>query len=103
MGWSIQTNNVDEWSVFSSVTDSVIAKFETEHDLKIWLANEEIYKGKLKAIETLIGFPSHWHVNGKRQHKKTGYYDWLHSILDIDNYEEYHAKIDEKLNELMNG
>lgn len=103
MGRSIRTNNVDEWEVFSSITDSVIAKFETEHDLKVWLANEDIYKGKLKAIEVLMSFPSHWNVNGERQFKKSGYYDWLSSIEDVDTYDEYHGKIDKKLEQLMKG
>ncbi|AYP68146.1 hypothetical protein PQE75_gp014 [Bacillus phage vB_BcoS-136] len=103
MGWSIQTNNMDEWSVFSSVTDSVIAKFETEHDLKVWLANDRVYEGKLKAIEILMSFPNHWNVNGERKRIANGYYEWVRSLDNIDTYEEYHLKIDEKLDKLINN
>lgn len=103
MGWSIQTNNVDEWGVFSSITDSIIAEFENEHDLKVWLSNEKIYEGKKKAVEILMTFPNQWNVNDKR-HLGYGkkYFDWLKEIEEFDTYEDYYKAIDDKLKELMN-
>lgn len=41
----------------------MIATFTTEKAMKNWLAEENIYEGKLKAIEHLMTFPSEWTVN----------------------------------------
>lgn len=102
MGWRIETNHVDEWKVISSIVDDVIAKFQTEEELKKWIAKEKLYEGKLKAIETLMSFPNQWIVNNERQRKKSGYYDWLSSIEETKTYDEYYEKIDKKLEKLLN-
>lgn len=102
MGWRIETNHTNEWKVISSVVNDVIAAFESEQDLKVWLAMEEVYKGKLKAIETLLSFPNQWNVNGERQRKEHGYFDWFRSLESVETYEEYYAKIDKKLETLLN-
>jgi len=106
MGWSIKTNNKNQWSLFSSVTDDDIAVFETQKELVNFIALEKIYEGKKKAIETLITFPNGWTVNGNRmfvenKQKHDEYYEWLYSITNIETYEEYYKAIDDKLEELM--
>ncbi|MBE7114438.1 hypothetical protein FT641_18535 [Bacillus paranthracis] len=106
MGWRIETDNKTEWKVISSAVDDVIATFTAEHDLKVWLSLEQEYKGKLKAIETLMSFPSQWMVNGKLSIGVSGseamqsYYKWVLSIQEIKNYKEYYEAIDKKLEEL---
>ena len=106
MGWRINTNNIDQRSIFSSVTDDDIAKFNTQEELLNFIALEEIYKGKKKAIEILMTYPNGWTVNNKRmfmsdEQKHDEYFKWLYSISDHDTYEEYYKAIDNKLNELM--
>ena len=108
MGLRIITNNKDKWEVFSSNTDSVIAEFTSEKDLKEFLALERIYKGKLEVIQLLMTFPQGWIVNDKREiisgseEKFNDYIEWFRKInKDSKTYEEYYIKIDEKLEELM--
>lgn len=105
MGWSIETNNKNQWSIISSVTDSSIAEFNTEKDVVKFIAQEKIYEGKLKAIETLISFPSGWHINGKRvatgSQSHIEYYNWAQSICLLETYGDYYKAIDDKLEELM--
>lgn len=109
MGRKIITNNKDKWEIFSSSTDSVIAEFETEKDLKEFIVIDGIYEAKLKAIKTLMTFPQGWVVNDKRifaeanQENSQNYLEWLMKISkESKTYEEYYTKIDEKLEELMN-
>jgi hypothetical protein len=108
MGRKIITNNINEWKIFSTMSDSIVAEFETEKDLKKFLALEEIYNGKLKAIEVLMSFPFQYSVNDTtlcRDNKegKEKYYEWLkEEVYETDTYEEYYSVIDKKLNELMN-
>lgn len=107
MGWSIKTNNKNKWSLFSSVTDSNIAMFKTQKELVNFIALEQIYEGKKKAIETLMTFPNKWYVNEERiiadnydeVHKN--YFDWLNSITELKTYKEYYKAVDDKLEELM--
>jgi len=109
MGWRINTNHTDQWSIFSSNTDDDIATFETEKDLVNFLALEEVYRGKKKAIETLMTFPNGWTVNnsrmvveeGESRNKHDEHFAWLNSIYEIGTYEEYYKAIDDKLDELM--
>jgi len=111
MGWRINTNHTDQWSIFSSNTDDDIATFKTEKDLVNFLALEEVYRGKKKAIETLMTFPNNWTVNDNRmfvgdegsesRKKHEEYYEWLKLISKIRTYEEYYKAIDDKLFELM--
>ena len=88
------------------MVDNVIATFTTEHDLKVWLSLEQEYKGKLKAVETLMAFPSQWTVNGKLMLGVGGsealqsYYSWVRSIQELKTYKEYYEAIDKKLEEL---
>ena len=103
MGWSINTNHKDHWEVFSSISESVIATFVTERELKKWLAEEEVYKGKLKAIETLMIFPSEWTINDEYKiipGNLSNYHRWCET-LDYTNRENRLRQIDEKLEELM--
>jgi hypothetical protein len=103
MGWKIETNFIDKWEVYSTVIDDVIASFESENELKFWLAQEEIYNGKLKAIELFMVFPSSWTINDERQQQKgslSKYYNWIDNLDYEYSYEKY-KKIDDKLNELM--
>lgn len=106
MGWRIETDNKTEWKVISSAVDDVIATFTTEHDLKVWLSLEQEYKGKLKAVETLMAFPSQWMVNDKLSLGVGGsealqsYFAWVRDIQEIKTYKEYYEAIDKKLEEL---
>lgn len=103
MGWSIKTNNKDKWEVLSSVVDDVIASFDNEHDLKVWIAKEDIYRGKLKAIETMMTFPNLWRVNDERviiHGVLSKYHDWIEKLYH-NNDEERFKMIDDKLEELM--
>lgn len=107
MGWSIKTNNKDKWSVYSSVSDSVIAMFNTEKELVNFLALDKIYVTKKKAIELLMTFPNDWTVNDERtitedrRDKLDLYFNWEKSIFKAETYEEYYKLIDDKLEELM--
>ena len=111
MGWQIKTNNKDQWSLFSSITDSNIVTFEKQKDLVNFIALEKVYEGKKKAIEILMTFPNGWTVNDSRifvgdegsesRNKHNKYFAWLNSICDCETYEEYYKMIDNKLDELM--
>jgi len=99
MGWRINTNH----------TDDDIVTFKTEKDLVNFLALEEVYRGKKKAIETLMTFPNGWTVNnsrmfieeGESRNKHDEHYKWLEFINDCKTYKEYYKMIDNKLDELM--
>ncbi len=107
MGWSIKTNNKDEWSLYSSISEGNIETFKTQKELVDFIALEQIYQGKKKAIETLMTFPDGWYVNGKRTFVDNRtellkqYYDWFMSIVKLKSYEEYYKAIDDKLKELI--
>ena len=104
MGWSIQTNNKDKWSLISSVTDSEIATYENQEELVNFIAMEQVYKGKLKAIETLLTFPDGWMINEKLtpHNNSEKYFSWHKSVsLISETYEEYYKAIDNKLDELL--
>lgn len=104
MSWFIKQKK-DKWEIHSTVTDSMIASFDTKKECARFIAMEEVYKGKKKAIEELMCFPSGWTVNGNRCFENNNYeeyYNWLKSILNCDTYEEYYKRIDDKLEELLN-
>ena len=105
MGWSIK-NKDNKWEIWSSITDSVIASFNEEKECVRFIAFEEIYKGKKKAIEELLCFPSGWHINNERQWRnkeQDEYFEWIKSINEnCDTYKEYYKRIDQKLDELLN-
>jgi len=103
MGWKIITNHKDNWQIYSSSVDDVIAEFDSEENLKKWIAEEAVYDGKLKAIEHLMTFPSTWTVNDERVIIKGSlgkYHDWLHSLYGFDREENF-KKIDKKLEKLL--
>lgn len=107
MGWSIKTNNKDKWNLYSSISESNIATFKTQKELVNFIALEQVYEGKKKAIETLMTFPEGWYVNNNRifnpqNINREDYFVWLKSIFNYKTYEEYYEVIDKKLNELMN-
>lgn len=107
MGRVIRTNNKDSWKLYSTISEGTIAKFETEKDLKKFIAQEAVYDGKLKAIEYLMTYPHKWMVNDEIIYNDDSkvvfqsYYDWQEEIQDSKTYEEYYRKIDDKLKELM--
>lgn len=108
MGWRILTNNKNQWNIFSSITDGIIGTFETQEELVKYIATKRIYDGKLQAIESLMTFPANWTVNDEIQwseelSKKTNeFYEWQLSISgNSKTLEEYHQRIDDKLNELL--
>lgn len=103
LGYQIEIKN-KKWSIIDTVTDGIVAEFDTEKDIKIFLANESIYEGKKKAIEILMSFPNQWRINGERQTTESGiedYTKWLLSITHYDTYADYYKAIDAKLNELL--
>lgn len=105
MGWSILVNN-NKWSIFSSVTDSIVEEFDSQQECANFIAKDKIYEAKKKAIETLITFPSSWRINGERILLKNDellddYFDWANSLYNYGTYDEYYKAIDDKLNELM--
>jgi polyribonucleotide nucleotidyltransferase len=107
MGWSIKTNNKDKWSLYSSVSESIIATFKTQKELVNFIYTDQIYEGKKKAIETLMTFPSGWTVNNSRMFECDtkcfeDYSNWLKTVIRSKTYEEYYKAIDDKLNELIN-
>jgi hypothetical protein len=106
MGWFIKQKK-NKWKIHSTITDSIIASFNSQKECVNFIALEEIYNGKKKAIETLMQFPHDWTVNGSRyvsenENVYDQYYNWINSINNINSYEEYYKKIDEKLDELLN-
>lgn len=106
MGWNILVNN-NKWSIFSSVTDSIVEEFDSQQECANFIAKDKIYEAKKKAIETLITFPSGWCINGERILLKNtyelldDYFDWVKSLYNYGTYDEYYKAIDDKLNELM--
>lgn len=107
MGRKIITNGEDKWEIFSTITDSVIAEFNTKEGIKRFVAMERIYNSKLEAIQELICFPRGWVVNDERQlnenHEQFEAYDaWYKNILENETtYEDYYKAIDDKLEELL--
>lgn len=109
IGRKIITNNKDSWELYSTITDSIVAKFETEKDLKKNIALEKVYDGKLKAIKELMTFPNGWTINDKaislnqNEEGNENYYEWIRYIeLNSETYDEYYKSIDKKLQELLN-
>lgn len=104
MAYQIETKN-GEWRVLNTVTDEIIAEFDSEQDTKQFLAYEKIYEGKKKAIEILMSFPNQWIINDKFQRTESGiedYTKWILSINHYDTYMDYYKAIDNKLDELLN-
>lgn len=107
MGWSIKTNNENKWELYSSVSESVIASFDNQKDLISFIATEQIYEGKKKAIESLMTFPEGWTVNDERCLLENRielldkHFEWVKSLCKFKTYEEYYQAIDDKLKELM--
>lgn len=107
MGRRIITNGIDKWELFSSITDSVLADFNTEADLKRFLALDSIYDAKLKAIEGLLCYPRNWTVNDVPHYNANAeqfavYLDWSRAVSKASTtYEDYYKAIDAKLDELM--
>ena len=104
MAYQIETKN-GEWRVLNTVTDEIIAEFDSEQDIKQFLAYEKIYEGKKKAIEILMSFPNQWTINDKFQRTESGiedYTKWILSINHYDTYTDYYKAIANKLDELLN-
>lgn len=106
MGRKIKSNNIDRWELWSTVSDSIIAEFNSEEDLKKFIAKEIVYNGKLKAIEESMSFPFGWCINDLRItanfQGKEYYLEWYKQISEkAKTYDEYYAAIDKKLNELL--
>lgn len=106
MGWSILVNN-NKWSIFSSVTDSIVEEFDSQQECANFIAKDKIYEAKKKAIEILMTFPDGWYINKKRKLLENRnelldvYYNWVKSLYNYGTYDEYYKAIDDKLNELM--
>jgi hypothetical protein len=106
MGRKIITNSKDNWQLYSTIADDIIAEFKTEKDLKEYIALEKIYDTKIQAIKELMIFPVGWTINEKRVPLLTDemlnkFNDWLEDLVDIDDNNEYYKNIDNKLNELL--
>ena len=104
MSWSINTNNKDEWSIYSSIIEDVIITFKTKEELIKFIATKDVYDGKKKAIEIFMTFPEDWVINQRRVTDREGYrayYNWLTSIYELNTYEEQYKAIDDKLKEFM--
>jgi len=105
----IITNHSDSYQLYSTEHESVIATFQTEQDLKRYIAEDIIYAGKLLAIKSLMTYPRGWTINEKVLSVMDGlellenYITWAkETILDKDlSFEEYKKRIDTKLAELL--
>lgn len=102
-----QIENIsEEWKVLNAGTHDIIAKFDSEQDLKEFLAYEKVYEGKKEAIKLLMSFPHGSFVNSKYQRTENGtedYTKWLISISHHDTYTNYYKAIDDKLDELLSA
>lgn len=105
MGRQIRTNG-DKWEVFSTISDTVVATFDSKQEIAQWMAKDELYRGKLKAIETLMTFPAHWVIDGKYNNGSSRkYYSWIEGVYDRAEKGEgnWYEMVDKKFDELMEG
>lgn len=103
MARSIRTNNKDRWELYSSIAEGAIGTFKTERELIAFIAEENVYKGKIEAIREMMSFPHGWHVNGvytASLEKDRPFRQWYDELLNTPEDEEF-AFIDKKYNELM--
>jgi hypothetical protein len=104
MARSIRTNNKDRWDLYSSIAEGVIATFKTKNELIAYIAEENVYMGKLKAIEEMMAFPSGWHVN-EIYHRNIedikAFREWYDNNLLMAPDSERFELIDQKYDELM--
>lgn len=109
MGRQIKTTEDGKWQLYSTITESNIAEFDTETKMKKHIAMGAIYDAKREAIKTLMVFPYGFIVNDRRIMNDAGLssnqkecYEWEKELLSTcDTFEEYYKKIDDKLNELL--
>lgn len=102
MGREIRTNG-DKWELFSTVVDEVIATFDTQQEVAVWLAKESLYRAKLEAISTLMTFPHRCFIDGKYQRGSSHKYEsWIDSLYaKSEAGENWYQMVDDKLEELM--
>lgn len=90
--------------IINTTTDEMIAEFKSEQELKRFLAYENVYEGKKRAIKILMSFPNQWTVNDKLQRTEKGieeFTKWLLTINNYDTYADYYKAVDDKLDELL--
>jgi len=105
----ILTNHIDSYQLYSSDHETILVEFQTEQDLKRYIAEDIIYAGKLLAIKSLMTYPRGWTINEKvlsvmdSLELLENYLSWAkETILDKDlPFEEYKTRIDGKLAELL--
>ena len=93
-----------KWKVRALDLDRFIYECDTKEEIIHFVANEQIYEGKINAIEVLYSFPEGLTVNGvyySAVQRTKDYYHWLDSIAAIKNWNERFKAIDEKLDEMM--
>jgi hypothetical protein len=105
--WRIKTNSKDEWTLISAFAGFDIASFKTKKELLHFLAQQQIYEGRKKAVEMLMTYPNRWIINGNKiiadnyDDVYEKYFYWVNSINSKASFPEYYKAIDDKLAELM--
>jgi hypothetical protein len=109
MGYQIKTNWKNTYRLFSTISDELIAKFKTKNDVLYYIAIDQVYNGKLQAIERLIRGFDQMYVNDDwsyfeetRINNLETYHNWFCDICrNTKTREEYYNAIDKKLDELL--
>lgn len=108
MSHKIITNHKDSWKVYSTITKNIVAEYNSELDLKRFIAMDIIYHAKKRAIEKLMSFPEEYIVNdeyievGTNKDGEDNYAKWIKQVHEeCHNKAELYEAIDNKLNELI--
>ena len=106
MAYQIEKDS-EKWKVINTITNDAITEFDSEQDVKEFLAYEKIYEGKKDAIKLIMSFPNGFIVNNEYQRIKNGteddYTNWLKSINHHDTFTDYYKAIDDKLDQLLSS
>jgi hypothetical protein len=108
MSHKIITNHKDSWKVYSTITESIVAEYSSELELKQFIAMDIIYHAKKRAIERLMSFPEEYIINdeyicpGTNKDGTDSYVKWVKQIYkECSNKAELYEAIDHKLNEII--
>lgn len=103
MMFKVETKN-EKWQALWQHNGEIIQEFESEQELKSFLALQSVYAEKIKAINLLMTYPNQVIVNGKVETSESGSEEFgafMDSLSLGQTYKEWHKAIDEKLEELL--
>lgn len=97
-------------TLVDNFTNFKVAEFESEEELRLYKAQDEIYSGKLKAIRAMMLHPvEELFLQAKDRNfyrtlkENKEYDDFMTSLIESDQKTEYCKLINEKYDELLKG